>query len=77
MDSGCFNLHSSSTQIKFQLKKFNSNSIQILKMFVQTCPNIDLDKTNPIELHPYPHVGMAIFWANRVTRPGPPLLGRV
>ena len=22
-------------------------------------------------------VGMAIIWANRVTRPGPPLLGRV
>ena len=48
----CSTLSLNPTKIEFRLKKHNSNSIQVLKMIVQTRPNVGLDRVSSPKLHP-------------------------
>ena len=50
--SDCSTLSLNPTQIEFRLKKHNSNSIRVLKMIVQTRPNVGLDWVSSLKLHP-------------------------
>ena len=51
LGSGCLELNLKLTLIEFELRKFNSNSTQILKIFAQTCPSIELGYVNQFKLH--------------------------
>ena len=46
LDSGCLELNIKLILIEFELRKFNLNSTQILKIFAQTCPIIELGYVN-------------------------------